>query len=127
MCVQDAEKDMDNTSTNSWPLQCHLLLPSHMDKKISFLTTSAHDTTNTTLQSSIPVSNSIPLSLFLVGDGNTFSQAQLCFTWQESCLLLISSYLCCSFGRHGFSEFDIGLYLMPFINDFTLPWWERIS
>ncbi|KAL9314438.1 hypothetical protein ACSQ67_019890 [Phaseolus vulgaris] len=55
MCVQDAEKDKDKTSTNSWPLHCHLLLASHMDKTRSFFTTSTNDTTHITVQSSIPL------------------------------------------------------------------------
>ncbi|KAG2398834.1 protein phosphatase 2C 27 [Vigna angularis] len=55
MCVQDAEKDMDNNSTNSWPLHCHLLLATHTDKKGSFFTTSTPDTTDTTVQSSFPL------------------------------------------------------------------------
>ncbi|QCE13791.1 protein phosphatase [Vigna unguiculata] len=55
MCVQDAEKDMDNASTNSWPLHCHLLLATHMDKKGSFFRTSTPDTTDTTVQTSFPL------------------------------------------------------------------------
>ncbi|CAJ1975589.1 unnamed protein product [Sphenostylis stenocarpa] len=56
MCIQDAEKDMDNSSTNSWPLHCHLLLTTHMDKKGSFLRpSSTDDTTNITVRSSYPL------------------------------------------------------------------------
>ncbi|KAK7411652.1 hypothetical protein VNO78_03087 [Psophocarpus tetragonolobus] len=57
MCVQDAEKDVDNTTTSSWPLHCHLLLTTHMDKNGSFLRTSRDDTKNNmiSVQSSFPL------------------------------------------------------------------------
>ncbi|KAK7304746.1 hypothetical protein VNO77_42633 [Canavalia gladiata] len=56
MCVLDAEQvaqNMDNTTTNSWPLHSDLLLITNMDKKRSFLTTPTH--INFTLQNSFPL------------------------------------------------------------------------
>nr|KYP36857.1 putative protein phosphatase 2C 27 [Cajanus cajan] len=57
MCVQDAEQDhMDNTTTTSWPLHCHLLLTTQMDKKGSLLRTSSdHTITNISVQNSFPL------------------------------------------------------------------------